>query len=123
MGSSVRVDREGRWLQGRINFANLKESQRIWRLVDTHYIPVDWQLDFKSGYRWSEETWYLNILSGHKAGVDIKSRGNWQMQHLPSLAWAWISKAWSSRFDSPIVYSHDSQSDTRFISTNRHGSA
>src|SRR4030042_352976 len=85
MGSSVQVDREGRWLQGRINFANLKESQRIWRLIDTHYIPVDWQLDFKSGYRWSEETWYLKIPSGHKPGVDIKVP--WElarMQHLPS---------------------------------------
>lgn len=121
MGSSVQADREGHWLQGRINFANLKESQRLWRLVDTHYIPVDWQLDFKSGYRWSEETWYLNIPSGHKAGVDIKVP--WElarMQHLPSLAWAYgLAKHGQAGFASPIVYFREFRNQILdFISTN-----
>ena len=89
MGKSVRIDREGGWLRGRINPANLIRSQRIWRLVDPTYAPIDWQLDFKSGYRWTEATWYLDIPYGHKLGVDIKVP--WElarMQHLPQLAWA-----------------------------------
>ena len=120
-GSSVQADREGHWLEGRINFANLKESQRLWRLIDTHYIPVDWQLDFKSGYRWSEETWYLNIPSGHKPGVDIKVP--WElarMQHLPSLAWAYgLAKHGQAGLNSPINYFREFRDQILdFISTN-----
>lgn len=90
MGSPVQVDSEGHWLKGRINSANLAESQRIWRLVDREYTPIDWHLDFKSGYRWSENTWYLHIPYAHQLGVDIKVP--WElarMQHLPQLAWAY----------------------------------
>jgi len=86
----VEADREGRWLQGRINASNLRESQRIWRLVDHGYSPIDWQLDFKSGYRWSESTWHKDIPHGHKPGVDIKVP--WElarMQHLPQFAFAY----------------------------------
>ena len=53
-GPAVEADPAGQWLRGRINPANLAESQRIWRLIDPPYAPIDWQLDIKSGYRWSE---------------------------------------------------------------------
>ena len=33
MGGPIEVDSEGKWLEGRINPANLKESQRIWQLI------------------------------------------------------------------------------------------
>lgn len=91
MGSSIDLDSKGRWLESRINSANLAESQRIWHLVDEDYTPIDWHLDFKSGYRWSENTWYVDIPYGHKLGVDIKVP--WEltrMQHLPQLAWAYV---------------------------------
>jgi len=81
------ADPEGHWLEARINGANLAESRRIWRLVDPEYTPIDWQLDFKSGYRWSERSWYLMVPYGHLPGVDIKVP--WElarMQHLPQLA-------------------------------------
>jgi len=90
MGSTVKMDREGYWLKGRINPANLEQSQRIWGLVDAEYCPIDWQLDFKSGYRWREDTWYKDIKYGHLLGVDVKVP--WElarMQHLPQLAWAY----------------------------------
>ena len=102
MGSSIQTDPVGKWLEGRINPANLKESQRIWKLIfydqpktqnpkpKTHYFPIDWHLDFKSGYRWSESTWYKDIRYGHKLGVDVKVP--WElarMQHLPQLAIAY----------------------------------
>ena len=99
MGATVDPDSEGRWLEGRINIANLRKSQRIWqliflphasRLTPHAYLPIDWHLDFKSGYRWSENMWYHDIRYGHKLGVDIKVP--WElarMQHLPQLAWAY----------------------------------
>ncbi len=87
---SIRPDPDGAWLTARINPPNRTESQRIWRLLDPAYVPIDWQLDFKSGYRWAESTWYLEIPYGHLPGVDIKVP--WElarMQHLPQLAWAY----------------------------------
>ena len=103
MGKPIKADSEGKWLEGRINPANLSESQRIWKLIaagssklkaqsskDRMYTPVDWHLDFKSGYRWSESTWYKDIRYGHKLGVDVKVP--WElarMQHLPQLAFTY----------------------------------
>ncbi len=88
-GPSVEADRDGRWLEGRINEANLPESRRIWRLVDPGYRPIDWQLDWKSGARWSEGVWYRDIRYGDRPGADVKVP--WElarMQHLPQLALA-----------------------------------
>lgn len=95
MGAKLDVDPEGRWLEGRINGSNLRESKRIWRLIFDQagdwelrcYAPIDWQLDSKSGYRWSEKCWYMSIPFGHEPGVDVKVP--WElarMQHLPQLA-------------------------------------
>ena len=84
-------DSEGEWLSARINKANLGESKRIWRLVDVAYEPIDWQLDFKSGYRWKDSTWYLDIvIPSYCPGADIKVP--WELarcQHLPQLALAY----------------------------------
>lgn len=84
-------DRSGHWLKECINLPNLEMSQGIWELIDLDYVPIDWHLDYKSGYRWSEKTWYLRIPHGHKPGVDIKVP--WElarMQHLPQLVWAYL---------------------------------
>ena len=89
------TDAEGEWLVGRINKPNLPEAQRIWRLVDIGYVPIDWQLDFKSGYRWDESTWYLDIVVPDDApGADIKVP--WELarcQHVPQLALAYAGGA------------------------------
>ena len=87
MGTLVQADPEGRWLEGRINRANISESRRIWQLVDYDYSPIDWHIDFISGFRWDESTWYMDVPFAHKPGVDIKVP--WElarMQHLPQLA-------------------------------------
>ena len=52
---------------------------------------IDWQCDFKSGYRWDASTHYAGIRLGEEPGVDVKvpwelSRG----QHLPLLAQAYV---------------------------------
>jgi len=86
---SVKADPSGEWLINRINPANLAESRKIWSLVDPDYRPIDWQLDFKSGYRWSENQWSATVPFGHLPGIDIKVP--WElarMQHLPILAFA-----------------------------------
>src|SRR5258708_34342291 len=56
-GPSVEADRDGDWLAGRINPANLAARPRIWRPTDTAYRPVDWKLDFKSDYHCPEGQW------------------------------------------------------------------
>lgn len=87
MAKSVEVDGQGYWLEGRLNASNLPVAQRIWQRVDPYYVPIDWQLDFKSGYRWSEATWAARLRYGHLPGVDVKVP--WElsrMQHLPQMA-------------------------------------
>lgn len=55
--------------------------------VSEGYEPIDWQKDFKSGFRWSEKKWYKDQRIAHKPGSDIKVP--WELarlQHLPQLA-------------------------------------
>ena len=52
---------------------------------------IDWHRDFKSGFRWDPDTYYLDIAYGTAAGVDIKVP--WELsrcQHLPVLAQAYL---------------------------------
>ena len=121
MGMRVLADREGRWLKGCVNSSNLKTSQRIWQLVDADYVPIDWHLDFKSGYRWSGDTWYLRVPHGHKPGVDIKVP--WEltrMQHLTLLAWAYtLAKEGRPGFGSSQIYVREFRNQVLdFIATN-----
>ncbi len=120
-GPAVQPDREGCWLAERINRANLPEAMRIWQQVDADYVPIDWQLDFKSGYRWSEQTWYGDIRFGHRPGVDIKIP--WElarMQHLPQLAWAHhLAAAGDSDFRTAESYAREFRNQVLdFIATN-----
>jgi hypothetical protein len=72
----------------RFNKANQQIIIEISSMISKDYTPIDWQLDFKSGYRWSESDWYKNIklITSHE-GVDIKVP--WElsrMQHLSEMA-------------------------------------
>ncbi len=92
--TKVFADRKGEWLKGCVTASNLITSQQTWQIIDPDYVPIDWHLDYKSGYRWSENTWYHTIPYGHKPGVDIKVP--WElsrMQHFPILVWAYILSA------------------------------
>ena len=89
-GEPVTPDPEGAWLEGRVNASNLEESQRIWRLVDPDYAPIDWQIDFRSGFIWDERIWSKDIEIGSQPWADVKVP--WElarMQHLATLAWAY----------------------------------
>ena len=91
-----KADRKGSY----INFSNRKQSAIINNLLDDDYAPIDWHIDFKSGFKWKKNTWFRHIRHGHKAGVDIKVP--WElsrMQHLPQLAFRYstMKKASSER--------------------------
>jgi len=120
-GERVNADSEGRWLLHRINEKNLPESRRIWDLIEQNYEPIDWQLDFKSGYRWSEATMSRDIAYGSVRGQDVKVP--WElarMQHLPALAWAYgLSQQKSAGFGDPAVYTREFRNQILdFIATN-----
>lgn len=80
-------DIEGNWLKKILRRGNLKFAKNIWRCIDRKYSPIDWQMDFKSGFRYSQKKWYLDQPIGKRRGVDIKVP--WELgrlQHLPQLA-------------------------------------
>jgi hypothetical protein len=106
---AVVSDREGAWLARRVNAENVAAAQSVWRLVDESYTPIDWQLDFKSGYRWREDIWHGDIRFGDAPGADVKVP--WElarMQHLPALALAChYAGAGVPGFRPPAVYARE----------------
>lgn len=80
-------DSEGEFLRRILNRRNLKSSQRIWKLISLPYEPIDWQKDYKSGYRWGADQWYRPQGNAKKPGGDIKVP--WELarlQHFPRMA-------------------------------------
>lgn len=85
-------DDEGNWLSAVVTPAHLPESKRYWKIVRKlipEYHPIDWQKDFKSGFRWSAQQWGKDqrAVSDQTEGADLKSP--WELsrlQHLPQLA-------------------------------------
>ncbi|WP_291641126.1 alginate lyase family protein [Clostridium sp.] len=80
-------DIQGNWLNKVLRMSHLKFAKNIWHQMDREYVPIDWQMDFKSGFRYSQKKWYLDQPIGEKIGVDIKVP--WELgrlQHLPQLA-------------------------------------
>ncbi len=68
---------------------NRQRATAIRRLIGDGYRPIDWHVDFKSGYRWPADRWGGAIRYGHEPGVDVKVP--WELarlQHLPGLALA-----------------------------------
>lgn len=108
-GPAVEPDAEGRWLAAHVSPANLAESQRLWRLIEGPYAPIDWQLDFKSGFRWDGRRHYSQLRFGTVAGADVKVP--WELarlQHLPQLATAHLlAKAGRPGFREPEAYARE----------------
>jgi hypothetical protein len=123
--TSFNIDFEGLWLKNRINNSNLHNSQEIWKQINSkNYIPIDWQLDFKSGYRWNEGSWYRDIGLNTPMGVDVKVP--WELarlQHLPVLALAChYAKIKNKKFKSLDTYANELHNQILdFISTNPPG--
>jgi hypothetical protein len=76
----------------RINVANRARSAGLRALISKDYRAIDWQLDFRSGFRWSESCWYRDIRYGNVPGADVKVP--WELsrlQHLPEMALAYAA--------------------------------
>ena len=127
MSEEIVADAEGEWLKGKINRSNLTEARRLWHLIYQNrsskedYVPIDWQLDFKSGYRWNESTWCKDIRFGDTPGVDVKVP--WElarMQHLPMLAWAYgLSDQGENGFQPASAYAQEFRNEILdFMATN-----
>ncbi len=89
-----------------VNDANREVSKSIRTALSQQYVPIDWHIDFKSGYRWRADTWYQDIPYGHQPGVDIKVP--WElarMHHLTALAQAYALAANGHEgFQRPEIY-------------------
>jgi hypothetical protein len=104
-----------------VNTPNYKEIKRIRNLIHADYKPIDWHIDFKSGYRWIPTKWYSDIIYGHLPGVDIKVP--WELsrlQHLPQLALAYdCSTRGCDGFLDPEIYSYEFRNQVLdFIASN-----
>ena len=77
-----------------INKANSSFASKLRRLITQDYRPIDWHIDFRSGYRWPEDTPYTKISYGDLPGADVKIP--WElarMQHAGWLALAYSQSA------------------------------
>ena len=67
--------------------AHRARARALLTMLSPGYVPIDWQVDFKSGWRWDAQALGVTAPVGHKPGVDIKVP--WELarlQHLPALA-------------------------------------
>jgi hypothetical protein len=87
-GPTVVAQPGGGWLDGRVNGSNLAAARDLWRRIDEpSYQPIDWQLDFRSGYRWRADAHFSELAIPVDIGADVKVP--WELgrlQHLPQLA-------------------------------------
>ncbi len=121
MGSAHKIDPQGIWLKRRVNASNKTYSRKVWRMIPHEYTPIDWQLDFKSGYRWQEKKPSSYCSPAPLPGVDIKVP--WElsrMQHLPQLARAYgLASQGSEGEQLPETYSNEFRNQILdFIATN-----
>ncbi|MFX1294032.1 MAG: alginate lyase family protein [Promethearchaeota archaeon] len=81
-------DKQGLWLEKIVYKSHIKKSKRIWQLIDHDYSQIDWQQDFKSGYRISQRVFSKRIsVMGIHLGLDLKIP--WELargQHFPQMA-------------------------------------
>jgi hypothetical protein len=80
-------DPRGKWFSAILIRPHRTSARNIWQMVDSNYVPIDWQKDYKSGYRWDARKWYKTQGVPWQPGVDIKEP--WElarMQHLPQMA-------------------------------------
>ncbi|MBD5393071.1 MAG: hypothetical protein HDR71_02130 [Lachnospiraceae bacterium] len=80
------TDREGRFLNKLITPGNLKRSKKIWQLIEGQYQGIDWQKDFKVGWRWDNKDFYYPRRWPDR-GADLKVP--WELgrlQHFPRMA-------------------------------------
>jgi hypothetical protein len=103
----VSADPDGAWLGGQINASNRAAARALWHQVaDRAYQPIDWQIDFRSGYRWRADAHCSTLPIPVDTGADVKVP--WELgrlQHLPQLALcAILAQAGTAGFAPAQVY-------------------
>lgn len=82
------IDEDGEWLKKVVCDLDFKKSRKIYsKFVSRGYQPIDWQKDYKTGYRWNAADWYRPITIAKEEGADIKVP--WELsrlEHFPQLA-------------------------------------
>jgi hypothetical protein len=114
------IDSDGHWLIERLPRGSHRACRAAWQSLDGPYVPLDWQVDVKSGFRWDERRWFRRLPPAPH-GADIKVP--WElgrMQHLPQLAVAArLSKSGKMGFRSPKTYCQEFCNQIRdFIAAN-----
>lgn len=97
----------GAGLEAIVNRSNLTRARTIWRLIGrTDYVPIDWQVDVRSGFRWDGRRPSLRLGIPVDTGADVKMP--WELarlQHLPQLALcAMLAQAGTQGFEAPGRY-------------------
>lgn len=94
----ARFDPDGKWLDRLLPRPHALQSREIWKVLtetcslaekseQITYVPIDWQKDYKSGFRYNASAWYRDQRKKNFPGADIKlPRELCRMQHLVRLA-------------------------------------
>jgi hypothetical protein len=120
-GPPVVADEKGDWLRTQVSAKNFPAARKLWRLIDGPYQPLDWQLDARSGARWSARNHTLDTAIGKRKGADVKVP--WEvgrMHHLPRLSLAYgQAKAGVPGFQIPGEYTRAYRNHVLdFVATN-----
>jgi len=81
-------------INSKINyFFNGPDTNNLINMINKNfnYEPIDWHLDFNSGYRWDKDIWYKKLKYGCNAGVEVKNP--WELSrfhHLITLGQAYL---------------------------------
>lgn len=84
-----KTDEQGAWIETLLRKNHFQSSQKIWQQITHPYMPIDWQKDFKSGFRWDLQARFTDQYthSAGNPGTDIKVP--WElarMHHLVQMA-------------------------------------
>jgi len=115
-------DRSGGGLDRVVGRANRTRARQAWALIGgVDYRPIDWQLDFRSGFRWPGRQHSYRQRIPVDTGADVKVP--WELgrlQHLPQLALcAVLAAADRPGFDPPERYRREIADQLMdFIATN-----
>ncbi|MEM5683840.1 hypothetical protein AAHB64_10650 [Bacillus toyonensis] len=117
----IEVDENSDWIKNLINKENQNYSEYVRSHISSSYVPIDWRIDFKSGYTWDSKKHYSELNLNTGPGIDVKVP--WElsrMQHLIQFVWAYtLASKGNKEFENPEVYEREFQDEILdFISAN-----
>lgn len=117
----IEVDKNSDWIKNLINKGNQNYSEYVRSHISSSYVPIDWRIDFKSGYTWDSKKHYSELALNTVPGIDVKVP--WElsrMQHLIQFVWAYmLAGKGDKEFENPKVYEREFQDEILdFISVN-----